>query len=100
MAEKKQKHMTCRQRNALLALHGITLASIAKATGRDITTVCVVMNKFPKKKSIVIQEYIAAHTGKTFEQIWGIPTSRQTRKQPEKGKHTCTIPEKKGTVND
>jgi len=100
MKNTRNKYMTRRQRKALLALHGITMTAVAKATGRTCKTVSTVVSHYPKKKSRPIQEYIAAHTGKTFEQIWGnIPDGRTVRHKTI-NKHTPTIADKKQAVND
>lgn len=92
MPEKQRRPMTVRERHALLALHGIKLADIARATGRSQKTVSTVVNSYPIKKSRPIQEWIAQHTNKTYEQIWG--TIKPGRKPREKGQgdHMTTVP--------
>lgn len=88
---KSRRPMTKRQRKALLALHGLTPASIAKGVGRNIRTVCTIVNRYPDKKSRPIQEYIAQHTDKTYEQIWGTVEQNKKRSSKDDGQHSTTV---------
>jgi hypothetical protein len=72
--------MTVRERHALLALHGIKLADIARATGRSQKIVSTVVNSYPLKKSRPIQEWIAQHTNRSYERIWGTVETRSRKR--------------------
>lgn len=96
----KHKYMNRRQRKALLSLHGITMTNIARAIGCNPKTVSTIVCRYPEKKSRRIQEYIAAHTGKTFAQIWGTIPDGRTLKRKIRSKHIPTIAENIETVND
>lgn len=80
---KERKPMTVRERKALLALHGLRAVDIAAATGRNIRTVITIINHYPEKKSKPIQQWIAQHTNKTYEQIWGTVETKRAGKKAE-----------------
>jgi hypothetical protein len=93
MIDKSYRPMSVRQRKALLALHGLTPTNIARGTGRNVRTVCTIINRYPEKKSRPIQEYIAQHTNKCYEQIWG--TVEQKWPVNGNGHHSTTVADNK-----
>lgn len=81
MTQEGKPGMTVRQRKALMALHGITAAQVARDLRLSQSTVTVIINYYPLKRSRRVQEYIAQHTNASYERIWGtIPPKRRSKK--------------------
>jgi hypothetical protein len=86
----KQRFKTLKKRRkALLAYHGITHAQLARELGKSQWTVGTVVNLYPVKKSLPIQEHLAARLGVPYERLWG-----------PRPAHTSTIAVKKRAGND
>lgn len=88
-AQKKRWEMLKNRRKMLLAYRGITHAQISREVGRSQWTVGTIVNRYPAKKSLRIQEHIAMRLKVPYERLWG--------PHPD---HTSTIAVKKRAVND
>lgn len=73
------KNPNAQKIKARLVENSITYVDIARMTGNSQTTVSIVINYYPKRKSRKIQKAIATALNMPYEQLW-----------PEGDKHDFT----------
>lgn len=88
---KRKSGMTVFERRALLKLHNLTHAQLARETGRSASTIAVIVNLYPRKKSRKIQEHIARRTETPYEAIWGGAASAEAPRKKRHSKDTLTL---------